>query len=178
MWSDCGHLNRRSVVTDHLHGFFNSDSLVLISVNTVGCPGISLSFAIIFQCAAVFYGGRDILLEAFTGRVVHKKVPASKRIKNLEPDNPPLFSLYSSAYLNWPQHTLDARLSPPQCLLLCTILFLLCYDEGFQVVTTVIYEFCLLAYKALQSVESQPMFRRNISSPSSGLNQNFLPASR
>jgi hypothetical protein len=42
------------------------------------------------------------------------------------------------------------------------IFFLGCYRSGGHDV------FCLLGYNAVQSIESQPTFRRNMSPPSSG----------
>jgi hypothetical protein len=44
------------------------------------------------------------------------------------------------------------------------------YFVGLEVLTAVAIEFYLMGYNAMESTESQPIFRRNVSSPSSELN--------
>jgi hypothetical protein len=101
LWSYCGHLDRRSHVTDHLRSLSNSDSLVFISVKAV-CSWLSWHFFIFRHyfrmCSCVIWRPWH-LPEAFTSRAVHKNAPASKRIETVEPDNSPEFSLHSNGYL-------------------------------------------------------------------------------
>lgn len=116
-----------------LHCLSSSDSLVFISVKTVGCPGISLSSAIISECSAVLYGGRDICPRlSLAGSYIR-----SKRFKTVEPESPPEFSLHSSGYLTGLNtHGILGFLLTSVC---CSIPFCMLWCvEGFEVVTTVV----------------------------------------